>query len=100
MRQRLVRKIVFAGHDEIDVTRQREVLKAVVQDVDRGVELRFREAAARVPIRADDDAHALRDKRSREHQRLVARGVDRGDHLASVRHDGRTGARRLPSVSA
>jgi hypothetical protein len=37
MGQRLVGQIVFASHDEIDVTRQRKLLSRR-QDVDRGVD--------------------------------------------------------------
>src|SRR3989442_1623422 len=68
VRQRFVRQIVLAGDDEIDVAREPQVLKAVIENVDGCAKLVLGKAAAGMPIGADDDADALAGERTRQHQ--------------------------------
>ena len=69
-RQRPILQIVVGDQQQIDVARQLEMLKAVVEQVDGGAELVLGEAAGEIAIGADQHRHA--GQRARQHQRLVA----------------------------
>ena len=63
------------------------MLKPVVENVDGGAQARFGERARCIAIGADHHGDALSDEGSRQHQRLIAGGVDAGEHMASIRDD-------------
>ena len=82
-RQRLILQIVLGDEQQIDVARQLEMLKPVVQQVDGRAKPAFGEPARQIAVGADQ--HADAGQRAGEHQRLVAGRVEIGQHDASRR---------------
>ena len=76
------RNLPHRRHQHIQVARQLQVLKAIVQDMNRATELAFREDAGKVAVwrHADRGAGHL----SREHQWLIAGSIDAGEHPRAV----------------
>ena len=72
---------------------QREVLEPVVEQVHRAAESPLGEQAGQVAVGRHEHGHA--GQRPRQHQRLVARAVDVGQHPVAVAHD----RRRRPRAS-
>ena len=54
-RQRLIGEIVFGDENQIDGPRELDVLKSIVENVDRRSQLAFGEASRQVAVRADED---------------------------------------------
>ena len=69
-RHRPILQVVFGDEQQIDVARQLEVLKPIVEQVDGGAEPALGEPAGQIAIGADQHRHA--GQRARQHQRLVA----------------------------
>src|SRR5712671_406293 len=61
------------------------MLKTVVEEMNRGAEAPFGEAAGEIAIGADQ--HRDAGERARQHQRLIARFVEAGDDVRAIRHD-------------
>jgi hypothetical protein len=77
---------VFARDDQqVDVAIELQVLKAVVEDVDRRPEVVLGEAAGEVAIRTGQ--HGRARQLPRQHQRLVARARQVGADAARIAHD-------------
>ena len=68
--QRPVAQVILGDEQQIDVPRELQMLKPIVQQVDRGAELVARRGGRRGSGRADEHRHAR--ERPRQHQRLVA----------------------------
>ena len=81
--QRLILQVVFGDEQQIDVARQLEMLKAIVQQVDGRAEPALREPARQIAIGADQ--HADAGQRAGEHQRLVAGLIEIGQHAGRRR---------------
>ena len=82
-RQRPVLEIFLGDEQQVDVARQREMLKAIVEQVDGRAEPALGETAAEyrsAPTSTDDAG-----QRSREHQRLVAGFVEPREHAGCRR---------------
>jgi hypothetical protein len=73
-RHRLILKVVLGDEQQIDVARQLEMLKAVVQHVHGGAEPAFRQPPRQIAVAPDQ--HADAGERAGEHQRLVAGVVE------------------------
>ena len=95
-RQRPIREVVLRREQQIDVPRQLEVLKPIVQEMDGDAELAFGEDAGEVAVGANQDGNTR--KGARQHQRLVARGIEIGVHRRAVRHDRDAIERAAPCV--
>ena len=91
-------QVVFAGHQQIDVARQRKMLKPIVEDVNGRAQTAFGQAAGQKAIGADGDDDA--GDGARQHQRLVAGRIDAGQHARPVGHHGHAGRRDAPAVAA
>ena len=72
--QRTIRKILGRDDDDVDVARERPVLKSVVQHVHRRAEVPLGKRAGQRALIADE--HAGARNRAREHQRFIT-GFDR-----------------------
>ena len=66
-----VRNLTGCRHQHVEISRQGEVLKPVVEHVDGGTELTLREHAGQVPVFGHAD-HGAGD-RAGQHQRLITR---------------------------
>jgi hypothetical protein len=73
-----------AGHEHVQVARERKVLEAIVQEVNGGAESALGNDAGEIPILRDDHNHAR--QLSRQHERLVARAIQVGDNRLPIRH--------------
>ena len=96
-RHRSIGKIVLRHEQQIDFTCQLEMLKPVVEQMDRGAEPALGERARQIAIGADE--HGDAGKRAREHQRLVAGRVEIGDDARAVGDDRDAVARDAPRVA-
>jgi hypothetical protein len=95
-RQRPIREVVLRREQQIDVPRQLEVLKPIVEEMDGDTELAFGEDAGEVTVGANQDGNTR--KGARQHQRLVASGIEIGVHRRAVRHDRDAIERAAPCV--
>jgi hypothetical protein len=70
---------------DVEVSRQLQVLKPIIHDMNRGAETTFGEQAAKVAILAD--AHDRGLQRTCQHERLVAGTIEIGQQANAIRHD-------------
>ena len=70
--------------EQVGASRQRQVLKAVVEHVHRGIEVKLGQPPGEIAIRRHQHAGALDG--AGEHQRFVAAAIEIGAEAASVRH--------------
>ena len=83
------RDLTERRHEHIEIPRKSEVLKSVVQQVDRGAKRPFGEDTGEVAIRAH--AHDGARHRPSQHQGFVAGAAKPGQDGAPVRDDHHTG---------
>ena len=79
------RDVVTADDQDVDVAIELQVLKPVVEHVDRRAELVFGQAAGEIPIGRHQDRGA--GELPREHQRLVAGAIEIAADPVGVAHD-------------
>jgi len=71
---------------QIDVSRQHQMLKSIVKNVDRGAQVQFGDTTGEEAIGRDD--HGDVRQRARQHQWLVAGATEIGTEARPVAHDG------------
>jgi hypothetical protein len=84
-------------HQHIEIARERDVLKAVVENVDAGAKAVLGNLPGKMAIFRDD--HDEVGERPREHQRFVAGVVEVGQHARSIRYDDRANISHATSIA-
>ena len=97
-RQRPIAQVFLGQQQQIDVPCDLEMLKAVVQHVNRRPQLAFGEPPGVVAVFADDHRDAR--QRAGQHQRLVTRRIDAGADRRAIRDDGDPFAPPAPAIPA
>ena len=90
--------LLVAREQQVDIARELQVLKPIVEHVDIAPEPPLRQPAAEVAIRRDDDDDA--GQVAGEHQGLVAGGGELGAHASAIAHDQGAVGHVLPAVAS
>jgi hypothetical protein len=81
-RKHAIVEIALVNQQQIDVSGEREVLKAIVEHMDADAEIAFGTLTAREAIGADEDGN--RWQQPREHQRFVTGCREIGNDVVAV----------------